>query len=399
MERGVRILVLSFYYRPDLSAGSFRVTALVDRLRTKAPAGSHIDVVTTLPNRYRSFTADAARHEERDGVTVHRVALPKHASGFVDQSRAFLAFARGAASFTSGKQYDVVFATSSRLMTAVLGAWIARRARARLYLDIRDIFADTIKDVFRGAPGRVAEQVFSRLERYAVRRATRLNVVSAGFLEYFNRRYPGITASCFTNGIDDEFLAAAPKSRSPSPRIAESGLATVLYAGNVGEGQGLDVIVPKLAKALGDRVRFRIVGDGGRINALRAAIAAEGVTNVELLPPVSRADLVAAYRDADVLFLHLNDYPAFEKVLPSKIFEYAAMGKPVWAGIGGYSATFVRTNVTNAGVFSPCDVAGGVRAFDALVMEDAPRTEFLARFSRGTITELLVDDLLATAKA
>jgi len=32
--------------------------------------------------------------------------------------------------------------------------------------------------------------------------------------------------------------------------------------------------------------------------------------------------------DADVLFLHLNAYKAFEKVLPSKIFEYAATGRP-----------------------------------------------------------------------
>ena len=44
----------------------------------------------------------------------------------------------------------------------------------------------------------------------------------------------------------------------------------------------------------------------------------------------------------DVLFLHLNDYSAFRKVIPSKIFEYAATGKPIVAGVSGYAAEFLR---------------------------------------------------------
>ena len=39
---------------------------------------------------------------------------------------------------------------------------------------------------------------------------------------------------------------------------------------------------------------------------------------------MARPALVEAYGAADVLFLHLGVQPAFEKVLPSKIFEYAA---------------------------------------------------------------------------
>ncbi len=128
MERGpIRILVLSFYYRPDLSAGSFRTTALVEALRDMMPPGSQIDVVTTLPNRYRSFTAEAARREERHGVSIHRVATGRHRGGMLGQSAGFLTFARGALASATAREYDIVFATSSRLMTAVLGAWIARR--------------------------------------------------------------------------------------------------------------------------------------------------------------------------------------------------------------------------------------------------------------------------------
>ena len=148
----MRILILSFYFRPDLSAGSFRATALVNALRQANP-GVEIDVVTTLPNRYESFTVDAPQAEANDGIFVHRIALPRHKSGMVDQSIAFMTFSRQVLSHIASRNYDMVFATSSRLMTAVLGSWIARRKRTKLYLDFRDIFVDTIKDVL---PKRIA---------------------------------------------------------------------------------------------------------------------------------------------------------------------------------------------------------------------------------------------------
>jgi hypothetical protein len=81
----VKILLLSFYYTPDLSAGSFRATVLVRSLLDVAPAGTTIDVITTLPNRYRSFSANAPTRETTGVVTVHRLVLPAHQSGMVDQ--------------------------------------------------------------------------------------------------------------------------------------------------------------------------------------------------------------------------------------------------------------------------------------------------------------------------
>jgi glycosyltransferase involved in cell wall biosynthesis len=115
---------------------------------------------------------------------------------------------------------------------------------------------------------------------------------------------------------------------------------------------------------------------------------------VVLAPPISRAELVQAYQQADVLFLHLNDYDAFRKVLPSKLFEYGALGKPIWAGVAGYSASFIMENLDNAEVFSPCDVAGAVEAFEKLRIVDEPREQFIARFARNAIMDEMARDLV-----
>lgn len=389
-RKRLKILVLSFYFRPDLSAGSFRTTALVDALKQAMPAEGQIEVMTTLPNRYSSFSVEAPAEEKSAGLSIVRIALPPHQSGMLDQAKAFISFAREVSRLTRNKEYDLVYATSSRLMTAVLGAWVARKLRIPLYLDIRDIFVDTIKDVLPRKFAVPAKPVFSLLERWTINSASKVNLVSRGFAAYFSVRYPQQRFSFFTNGIDDEFLSVEDCQSA----ARTSDVLEILYAGNLGEGQGLHSIIPDLARRMHRRARFKIIGDGGRKEALRAALAAAGIDNVELLPPMKRAQLIEAYQAADVLFLHLNDYDAFRKVLPSKLFEYGAMGKPIWAGVSGYAAEFVRAELDNSAVFHPCDAAEAERVFGQLRLHNERRDRFIGKFARMNIAKEMATDIL-----
>jgi len=387
-----KILVLSFYYRPDLCAGSFRNSPLVDALRERLPEGSNIDVITTLPTRYASYSADAPCYEVDGNVTIERIGLPSHKSGMVDQSRAFIMYAREAINLTHGKKYDLVYASSSRLMTAFLGAVIARRENALLYLDIRDIFVDTIKDVLSHKFVWALKPLFSAVEKWTVKRAQKVNLVSGGFRPYFESRFPGKGFSYFTNGIDQEFIAAIPGTAVDTI----SDIPEVIYAGNLGEGQGLHAIIPQLAKRSEGRLRFKLVGDGGRKSKLEAEILKQDVTNVELVAPMSRDELIEMYQQADILFLHLNDYDAFLKVLPSKIFEYAAVGKPIWAGVSGFAAEFLNEHVSNTAVFHPCNVQQAIDVFEQLELTTQPRKAFVEMFSRESISQSMAADILQT---
>ena len=390
----MRILVLTFYFQPDLCAGSFRTTALVNALGQQAAADDMIDVITTLPNRYSSLNAFAPKEEVSKQVRIRRIALPRHESGMIDQSKAFLRFAAEAWKLTRGERYDLVFASSSRLFTAFLGACIATRARTRYYADIRDIFTDSIGDVLdRKSPFRALLPIFRTIERFTIRRADVVNLVSEGFRDHFERIDPRKDYRLFTNGIDEEFLARSyEKPEEPGP-------IRILYAGNIGSGQGLDCIVPQAARLLGNNYEFIVIGDGGARKRLEAAIDTYGVPNVKLLRPVSREELMEWYAKADILFLHLNEHRAFQKVLPSKIFEYAATGKPVLAGVSGYAAEFLREHVPNSAVFEPCDAKGCIRGLQSLEMSITPRTSFICRFRRETIMRLMAQDVLrAVAK-
>ena len=390
----MKLLVLSFYYQPDLSAGSFRTTALVKALLDKLPVDAHIELITTLPNRYSSFSSEAPEFEEHPRLTIRRIALPAHKSGMVDQAKAFLVYAKQVRNIARGKHYDLVYATSSRLMTATLGAVIARSKKIPLYLDIRDIFVDTIKDVLSGKMVRFIKPILSLLERFTIKSARKVNLVSAGFLPYFKARYPDQDYSLFTNGIDDEFLnLSVVNTENNQNRILD-----VVYAGIIGEGQGLHNIIPQMAKRLEGKLRFKVIGDGGRLTSLKDAINASKCNNVDLLNPVKRDELINIYQSADILFLHLNDYDAFRKVLPSKLFEYAALGKPIWAGIAGYAAEFVTEHIENASVFAPCNVDAAVEALQRLEISMTPRAAFIDRFSRANIMRDMAADVISTSE-
>jgi glycosyltransferase involved in cell wall biosynthesis len=384
----MKILIISFYYSPDLCAGSFRTTAFVKALRDNITTGDTIEVITTFPNRYRSFRMKTEGLEVDGNITIRRIKVPSHSSGFHDQTISFLTYFINTLRIIRCKEYDVVFATSSRLFSAFLGAVISRWKRIPLYLDIRDIFTDTLQSVLEKSRLKYAIPIFRLFEKFTMGRAGKINLVSRGFAPYFQQKYQN-DYTFFTNGIDDDFLNFDCDMSSSS----NCGKVIFTYTGNVGEGQGLEKIVPYIAERY-KNIEFYIIGDGGRKNTLKESIS--HLQNVKLLAPVSRKELLAFYKKSDMLFLHLNDYEAFKKVLPSKIFEYAAMYKPIIAGVDGYAKEFLEQHLPDSLIFHPCDIHDFCEKYDNFTrtIDREQRKAFISKFSRKNIMNQMALNLL-----
>jgi hypothetical protein len=385
----LKILFLSFYFPPDLSAGSFRAKAIADALIKLDPT-LEIEIITTLPNRYESFRKGALDVEKLKQCTIRRIDLPSHKSGIFDQSKAFLKYFKHVLKFTKKSDYDLVYATSSRLMTALLGAYISNKMRKPLYLDIRDIFTDTMKDILSPKISFIINPILNIIEQWTISKADHVNLVSEGFKQYFYDKYSDVNYSFFTNGIDEAFLINKKNFVN-----RQNPVKTIVYAGNIGEGQGLHEFLPLLAEKTQKHTRYKIIGDGGKRNILERNLSLRNITNVELVDPVERSELLIEYQKADILFLHLNNYNAFKKVLPSKVFEYAAMEKPILAGVSGYSATFLNTHVENSAVFEPCNLQQAVKSLEQLEMGQTDRTEFINSFLRTKIMLEMAKSILS----
>lgn len=390
----MKILYLTYYFRPDLCAGSFRNSSLFEAVLNQIGREDFVHVITTIPNRYGSYSVEGLKEETGKNYRIDRLTVPKHASGMAEQAKAFIAYYKGVMNMIKNEHYDMVFASSSRLFTAFLGKRCSVKNHCPLYLDIRDIFVDTMKDILKDKKvvSFFAGWVLSIIEKYTFKNANHINLISGGFKPYF-AKYKKPSYTEFTNGIDDVFIEAGKESsvNPGKPYI-------ITYAGNMGSGQGLEKIVPEAANKLGSEYKFRLIGDGGTRKKLEESLKELKVQNVELLNPVARKKLIDYYKESTFLFFHLNDLEAFKKVMPSKMFEYGAFDKPIIAGVGGYAAQFVEKNISNHILFKPTDVEDFISQMNSYQLKFERRNEFIQNFSRKSIDNKLAASIVSLLK-
>jgi len=391
-----RILFLSFYFRPDLCAGSFRNSPLLDELSKQTKNDNiYIEVYTTVPNRYSSFKQDYKRVEEFDNVRIERIEIPPHQSGMMDQALSFKSYFFETLKKTKNKKYNLVYGSSSRFFTSYLAYRIAKRNNCPLYVDVRDIFSETIGDVVQNPlMNNTLIPLITSLENKVYSYATHINLISEGFKDSF-QKFTNTSFSYFTHGVDPIFTKDITQI-TPSDTFKKD---TILYAGNVGKGQGLHNIVPDAAKELEGSHNFEIIGDGGAMDSLRNALIKRNIKNVLIKAPLKRTNLIEEYRKADILFIHINNFEIFKKVLPSKIFELAVIGKPILAGVDGYAKTFLRKHVPHAFLFKPGDVSGlieQIRNIDNSNTTEMDKniSNFLEKYNRRKIDTEIAESII-----
>lgn len=382
MVEDSRILIITYNFPPDISAGSFRMYYLVRELAKNS--NLKIDIITSKPNRYYNFLSknDHDYFNKFENVNIYKINNLFSSTSFIREVISYINFFIKVISFSRNKKYNLIFATSSRLMTAFLGACVSKLTTKIFYLDIRDIFLDTLKysnKLFYY----ILYPIFNFMEKFSIKNSSHLNIVSKGFEDYFINKYDIKSLSVLPNGIDDTFINYFNKNKF---NTINNKNIEILYAGNIGDGQGLHKIIPNILKYSNKNIKFKIIGSGRKLNLLKKIIHKMNIKNCQFIDPIDREYLLKEYEQASILFLHLNNYEAFKKVLPSKIFEYACTGKPIVAGVNGYAKKFILKNIKNAKVFDPCDYIKAIEEIDKIDLKTIKRTEFIRNFSRNEIS-------------
>ena len=390
----MKLLIVSFYFPPDLSAGSFRTKGLVDAL-LKYNTNIQIDVLTTYPHRYESYNPNVNQESNDKRLRVHRLNNKFYGNSLLGQILTFNSFRKKALNKIKEGDWDLVYATSSRLMTAYLGSVIALKKGIVLYLDIRDLFIDTVNDIFPKTILLIINPFLKYIEKKTFQSANKINLVSKGFNKDVLKIYNKANISNFTNGIDKIFLDTNFDDPDPSKKNFQ-----ILYVGNIGGGQALNKIIPKTASKTSENIIFKIIGDGNSKSLLKKEIQKYNLNNVQIDDPVDRTKLLDIYKESDALFLHLDDVEAFSKVLPSKLFEYAALNKPIIAGVQGYSKEFIENNISDAYIFDPCDHQKFIKIINKIKNKRfvIDRSKFCTKFSRSEIMKEMSIDIHNTFK-
>ena len=109
-----------------------------------------------------------------------------------------------------------------------------------------------------------------------------------------------------------------------------------------------------LEKDYEDKISMIIVGEGANKEFLLNYLERLKIKNVHFINRVSHEEIIKYWSVIDTSIIHLKNVEEFHSVIPSKLFESVAMGKPVLLGLKGETAEIVTSNNVGA-LFEPED--------------------------------------------
>ena len=354
LESKKRILFFSHYFFPEGNAPASRVHETCKRW---VRSGHEVTVVTCAPNVpngkvYEGYRNRFFQREIVDGINVIRVWT------FIAPNKGFLLrvsnyFSYMFAAALCGiflKRPDIIIATSPQFFcgwAGVITKWLKRRP---LLLEIRDIWPESI-----GAVGAVRSQWLMKflewLERRMYAAATHIVTVGEGYREcLLERGIDETKISVVMNGVDYEiFQRDATAAREEAEALRKSlkleGRFVVAYIGTIGMASGLDVVVRAAQRCKSpdaDSPVFLLVGDGALLSGIQAKCDQTNLENVRITGRVPKEKVPAYLALADCILVHLKKAELFTTVLPSKMFEAMATGKPIILGVEGDAARLLQ---------------------------------------------------------
>lgn len=376
----MRLRILSHYYPPEVGAPQTRLAALAHGL---AGNGADVTVHTGFPHYPDGeikppFRNRPLRSERVDGVRVMRswvYAAPNRGFGRRLANHASLA-ASALAAAPAGGRADVLLVETPPLLLAGAAVAYARAKRARLVLNVADLWPDSAVEMGTlSAPRAIAAARL--LEHRAYRAAASIACPTEGIYRTLSgRRESSGKTALMRPAVDlERFVRAMGRTNSAAPNGGADGAGRerplrLLYAGTVGLAHGLETLLDAAAEAPG--LAVTIAGDGADAAALRERLAARGPANVRMLGAVPAARIPELYAEADVAAVLLRDLPIFEGALPTKLLEAMAAGRPVVLAARGEAARLVEAEGCGL-VVPPEDPRALAQALAALAADPARR--------------------------
>lgn len=242
--------------------------------------------------------------------------------------------------------------SSSPSPIAFLGAQrLAKKFRARLVFEVRDIWPLTLTEIGGYSPKHPFIRFMQWVEDKAYRDSDAVVSNLKNSVEHMVSR--GMTPAKFTwvsNGFSlDEVNQNASLNLAAANQIPQ-GKFIVGYTGTLGVANALGTFIEAASRLRGyTDIVFLLVGGGKEKSALQAIAKAKNIDNVVFIDPIPKVEIQAMLSKFDACYMGLTKDPLFRfGVSPNKLFDYLYSGKPIIYGIesGDYKPVYEA----NAGI-------------------------------------------------
>ncbi|HTO00183.1 MAG TPA: glycosyltransferase family 4 protein, partial [Microthrixaceae bacterium] len=369
----MKLLVFCPHFAPDIAPTGEVMTSIAKAL---ADLGHELHIVTALP-WYRDHAVDEGwrgrpwRTEKTSWGRITRLhPFPTNKSNIPARAVAFAGFTGMATLFGLLKRDrpDVVMVMSPPLPLGIAG-WLAAASRRRPFVfNVQDVFPDVAVELGVIA-NPVVIAVASWLERFLYKRSSAVTVLSEDLRDNVVRKLRGARSErvrVIPNFVDTERVKPSERENSYRAEFGLSGKTVVLYAGNVGMSQSLDLVVEAARRNQSrEDVVFVINGGGSALTGLKDS--AEGLTNLKFIGMQPRERLSEVLAAGDIHLVPLKRGLARSSV-PSKLYSILASARPVLASVD--AGTEVETTIERAAAgvaVAPEDVDAFCDALDKML--------------------------------
>ena len=337
--------------------------------------GHEVRVLTGFPNYPTGviapgYTMQRALDEVLDGVNVRRVALyPSHDASAMRRIVNYASF--GASAVVSGlgslRGLDALWVSYSPI-TVAWPMWAARYGlRIPQVAHIFDLWPDTLTLSGFAGGGRAYRMAEPGLSAWC--RAMYRASESVAFIS------PGVGPILRERGVPAEKLHYVPMwadetifQPSDDDLRAELGVAAdaivLLYAGALGDAQGLGTLIDACAQITDGRFLCLIAGSGISEGSLRAHAEEVGATNVRFLGRLPQRQMTNLMATGDFNYVGLRPHALSAITMPSKTQAGLAAGRALLVAAEGDVAAVIRDS--GAGFIAdprdPATIAAAIRS-------------------------------------
>ena len=341
----MRVLILSQYCWPEVD---HKCLPLAKELKKN---GHKVEILTSYPNRpsgkiYPGYKFKLYQKEHIDEITINRVpSYLDHSHSGLKRMLSYISFAISASLIGQFlvKKHDVIFVYHAPSTIAIPAIYLKLIYRSKIFYDINDYWPDTVVEL-----GMLKNSflifLLTQFCNFTYKFFDIINVVSNGYKKKL------LDLGISNNKISIIYNWSLPINNLKSNHYNQYSelfrhYFTIVYAGNVGQAQNLDIILDvaeELQKNDIQNIKFFIIGSGVEKTFLENEVIRRNLSEYVIFTGFIPSDNVGQFlENASALFLHLRKIPLFDITIPSKLVSYFIYSKPVLCGVGGESANIV----------------------------------------------------------
>lgn len=341
----MKILFITDNFPPEVNAPATRT---YDHCKEWVRSGADVTVITGAPNFphgtvYPGYKNKIYQKETLHGIKVIRVWTYLSANeGVVRRIVDYISFAFSSFGIGLFKKADIIVATSPQFFTTFSGFALSKIKRVPWIFELRDLWPESIKTV--GAmKSNFALRMLEKIELFLYRDAAQVVALTEAFKSNLKSRgIPEGKIKVITNGSNLELFTPIGKDKSLMRKLGLDGKFVIGYIGTHGMAHSLEFIVNALEKIQNGKIVFLFIGDGARKKDVVNITSQKRLANVIFLDPIPKEQVPSYMSLMDVALVPLLRSETFKTVIPSKIFEAAAMHKPILLGVDGQAREIVE---------------------------------------------------------